>query len=245
MSSTVFTDPLVRLLGDWSAGITLGSVALRLFLSLLLGAIVGYERSTKRHSAGLRTFMLAFLVGTVAALLDSWLMAASGSGILFPVSSATVIGAAIITVHSIFYSSRNQIKGLTTAVALWSAILIGMTFGLGCYTIGLAAFAALLITLFWFPRLERSLKNRSNHFEVHLELKNALCLQDFVTVIRRLGLTIDEIEQNPAYVGSGLSVYSISISVSNEMLHKFKSHTEIIDALKTLDYVYHIEEMRA
>lgn len=70
-------------------------------------------------------------------------------------------------------------------------------------------------------------------------------LQDFVTVFRRLGLTIDEIEQNPAYVGSGLSVYSISISVSNEMLKKYKTHAEIIEALKSLDYVYHIEEMRA
>ncbi len=245
MNPTVFTDPVVRLLGNWSASITLGSVALRLFLTILLGAIVGYERSTKRHSAGLRTFMLAFLVGTVAALLDSWLFSVSGNGMLFPVSAATVIGAAIITVHSIFYSSRNQIKGLTTAVALWSAILIGMALGLGCYTVGLAAFVALLCILLWFPALERSLKNRSNHFEVHLELTNNLCLQDFVTVIRRLGLTIDEIEQNPAYVGSGLSVYSISISVSNDMLRKFKSHTEIIDALKTLDYVYHIEEMRA
>ena len=245
MNYTVFTDPLVRVLGSWAAGITVGSVTLRLCLTMLLGAVIGYERSTKRHSAGLRTFMLAFMVGTVAALLDSWLFTFAAGGIIFPVSAATVIGAAIITVHSVFYSSRNQIKGLTTAVALWFAILIGMALGLGCYTVGLAAFAALLITLYVFPSLEHALKNRSNHFEVHLELTNNLCLQDFVTVIRRLGLTIDEIEQNPAYLGSGLSVYSISISVSNEMLRKFKSHTEIIDALKTLDYVYHIEEMRS
>ena len=245
MNSVVFTDPVVRLLGDWAGSISFGSVALRLFLTMLLGAVIGYERSAKRHSAGLRTFMLAFLAGTVAALLDSWLFSAAGNGISFPVSAATVIGAAIITVHSVIYSSRNQIRGLTTAVALWFAVLVGMAIGLGCYTVGLAAFVAMLCTLFLFPALERSLKNRSNHFEVHLELTNNLCLQDFVTVIRRLGLTIDEIEQNPAYLGSGLSVYSISISVSNEMLRKFKSHTEIIDALKTLEYVYHIEEMRS
>ena len=46
-------------------------------------------------------------------------------------------------------------------------------------------------------------------------------------------------------MGSGLSVYTISISVSSEMLKKYKTHSEIIDALKSLDYVYHIEEMRA
>ena len=105
--------------------------------------------------------------------------------------------------------------------------------------------AALLCALLWFPALEIAFKNRSNHFEIHLELTNSVSLQDFVTVLRRLGITIDEIEQNPAYVGSGLSVYSIAISVSNEMLKKYKSHGEIIEALKTLDYVYHIEEMRS
>ena len=95
------------------------------------------------------------------------------------------------------------------------------------------------------PAFEKDLKNRSNHFEIHLELTNSVSLQDFVTVIRRLGLRIDEIEQNPAYVGSGLSVYSISISVSSEMLKKYKTHAEIIEALKTLDYIYYIEEMRS
>ena len=79
---------------------------------------------------------------------------------------------------------------------------------------------------------------------MHLELTGSVRLQDFVAVLRRLGLHIDEIEQNPAYVGSGLSVYTVSLSVSSEMLKKYKTHAEIIEALKTLDYVNHIEEMR-
>ena len=226
--SPVFTDPIAELLGPWAANITIGSILLRLLLSLTLGAIIGWERSNKRHSAGLRTFMLAFLTGSLASLLDSYIFADSGRTGLYILSGATIIGASVIAVHSVFYSSRNQIKGLTTAVGLWVALVIGIALGMGYYTVALTSF-----------------KNRSNHFEIHLELTNSVSLQDFVTVLRRLGITIDEIEQNPAYVGSGLSVYSISISVSNEMLKKYKSHGEIIDALKTLDYVYHIEEMRS
>ena len=241
----IITDPIAGLLGPWSAGLTVGSILLRVFLSLLMGAFIGWERSNKRHSAGLRTFMLTFLTGTIAAVLDSYTFIAAGRRGHFLLSAGVVIGAAVIAVHSMFYSSRNQIKGLTTAVGLWVASVIGIALGLGCYTVSLAAFAALMCILRWFPPLEAALNNRSNHFEVHLELTNSVSLQDFVTVIRRLGLKIDEIEQNPAYVGSGLSVYSISISVSSEMLKKYKTHTEIIEALKSLDYVYHIEEMRA
>ena len=244
-ANPVFTDPIAQLLGSWASDITIGSILLRLLLSLTLGAIIGWERSNKRHSAGLRTFMLAFLTGSLASLLDSYIFADSGRTGLYILSGATIIGASVIAVHSVFYSSRNQIKGLTTAVGLWVALVIGIALGMGYYTVALTSFAALLCALLWFPALEIAFKNRSNHFEIHLELTNSVSLQDFVTVLRRLGITIDEIEQNPAYVGSGLSVYSISISVSNEMLKKYKSHGEIIDALKTLDYVYHIEEMRS
>ena len=118
----VFTDPIASQLGNWAADITIGSILLRLLLSLVLGAIIGWERSNKRHSAGLRTFMLAFLIGTLAALLDSYVFADSGKSSLFLLSGATIIGASVIAVHSVFYSSRNQIKGLTTAVGLWVAL---------------------------------------------------------------------------------------------------------------------------
>ena len=241
---TVVKDPLSGLLGI-SQALTLGTIMLRIFLSLILGEVIGWERSNKRHSAGLRTFMLAFLIGTVTAILDCCIFAASDNRGMFLLSACVIIGASIIAVHSMFYSSRNQIKGLTTAVGLWISVVIGIALGLGFYTVALVTYIALLCILFWFPPLELAFNNRSNHFEVHLELTSSVCLQDFVTVIRRLGLRIDEIEQNPAYVGSGLSVYTISISVSNEMLKKYKTHTEIIEALKSLDYVYYIEEMRA
>ena len=245
MNTAAVSDPIAQAMGSWASDITVGSILLRVLLSLIMGAVIGWERSNKRHSAGLRTFMLAFLTGTLASLLDSYIFAGSGKRGFFLLAAGTAVGAAVIAVHSVFYSSRNQIRGLTTAVGLWVAIIIGVSLGMGYYTVALTAFAALLCILFWFPPLETALKNRCNHFEVHLELTNSVCLQDFVTVIRRLGLTIDEIEQNPAYVGSGLSVYSIAISVGNEMLKKYKTHSEIIEALKSLEYVYHIEEMRS
>ena len=239
----VISDPIAEMLGPWSSRLSPAAIFLRVLLSLILAAVIGWERSSKRHSAGLRTFMLVSLLGTSAAILDCYIHLLTGRG-FFLLSAAAIIGASTRCIHSVFYSSRNQIKGLTTAVGLWVSIVIGLALGMGYYTLALVSFAALLCALFWFPPLEIALKNRSNHFEIHLELTNSVSLQDFVTVIRQLGMTIDEIELNPAYVGSGLSVYSIAISVSNEMLKKYKTHTEIIEALKTLDFIRHIEEMR-
>ena len=101
-----------------------------------------------------------------------------------------------------------------------------------------------LCILTWFPSIEVYLNNRSNHFEIHLELKNSNYLRDFVTVSRQLGLRIDDIETNQAYVGSGLSVYTITFTIFSAELKKYKTHREIIQALSSLDYIYHIEELR-
>lgn len=233
-------DPISAILGQWSQELNTYSALFRILLSVCLAAVIGCERSSKRHSAGLRTFILVSLVTTVIMLMDIQLAENSG---LYLLSCAAVIGVSIISVNSLLLSSRSQIKGLTTAAGLWGAAIIGLAIGAGYYTISLIVFAVLLSSLSAFPALERYLKNRSNHFEIHLELKDSSFLHNFVTTIRRLGLRIDDIEANPAYANSGLSVYSISISIHSKELKKYKTHTEIVEALRSLEYIYHIEEM--
>ncbi len=240
--NTAYIDPIATLLGGWSSSIGIASAALRIVISMVFSAIIGCERANKRHAAGLRTFILVSFGCTAAAMLDEFFADAIGSTFTV-ISAATVIGIAIISSNSILFSSKNQIKGLTTSVALWTCGIIGLTIGSGLYTISLICFVALIFCLAMLPRMETLLKNRSNHFEIHLELKNKVNLQDFVTTLRKLGLKIDDIEANPAYASSGLSVYSVSLTITGKELKKYKEHREIIDALSTLDYVHFIEEI--
>lgn len=235
-------DVIANLLGDWSKEINTYSTLLKIVLAVFLSAIIGFERSSKRHAAGLRTFILVTLASTVAMIIEIYAFK-NNIGTMLIVSAATIIAVAIISSNTILYSSRNQIKGLTTAVALWASGILGLLIGTGQYTIVLICFAAYLIILSGFPSIEIYLKNRSNHFEIHLELKNSANLQDFITTIRDLGLKVDDIESNPAYISSGLSVYTISLSIVSKELKKYKTHKEIIEALKSIDYIYHIEEI--
>ena len=236
------TDPISKLLGDWSAKLDIWSIILRIACSIIFAAIIGWERSTKRHAAGLRTFMLVSLSATIAMMLDIFLI--QKYSVVMPlISTAFVIGVAIISSNSILYSSKSQIKGLTTAVGLWAVGIAGLLIGAGFYTVSLITFVSLLCCLSLFPSLERRFKNQSNHFEIHLELKHRDDLQNFVTTIRQLGLRIDDIEVNPAYINSGLSVYTIALTIQSGELKKYKTHTEIIEALRSIEYIHHIEEM--
>ena len=216
-------------------------IVFRIILSAVLAAIAGYERSTKRHSAGMRTFTAVSIASTVAAIIEEHLLNAGyTSEWIIP---AVIISVAVLSCPSIFYSSKGQIKGLTTSAGLWTSSIIGIAVGMGMYVLAVIASAALIFTLSILSSIESCLRDRSNHIEIHLELRNKNDLQRFSTTIRRLGMRIDDIELNPAYLNSGLSVYTISFTISSMELRKYKKHSEIIEALKTLDYVAYIEEI--
>lgn len=234
-------DCIVGLLGAWAGELNTGSILLRIALSLVLSSIIGCERSSKRHSAGLRTFMIVSLASTTAAMIEIYMLGC-GQATMW-ITAAVIVGSASISGYSILFSSKVQIKGLTTSAGLWACGIIGIAIGIGLYTASLIAYAALLCSLSFFPAFEKYLKDRSNHFEVHLELKNKTDLGYFTATIRRLGMRIDDIELNPAYLNSGLSVYTVSFTISSQELKKYKKHSEIIEALRSLDYISYIEEI--
>ncbi len=235
-------DPIAKIFGEWSQTINGASICFRMIIAFVMGAILGWERSNKRHAAGLRTFILAILSTTTAMIIDIYFYERNGSS-FFLISGASVLALGILSCNTTLYTSKSQIKGLTTSVALWATGFIGLALGAGLYLTTLIIFIALLFSLSIFPLIEIYLKNRSNHFEVHLELTNASYLKDFVTVLRQLGVRIDDIEANPAYLNSGLSVYTVSLSIIKEELQKYKTHKEIIEALNSLQYVAYVEEM--
>ena len=242
MGDFVALDPINQLTNGWLGEFNIGTIVIRLGLAFLIGAFFGFERSRKRHTAGFRTFTFVALFSTIAALLDIYF--AANYGEVFPaITTAVVLGGAIISGNTLLYSSKNQIKGLTTAVALWLTGIIGASLGAGLYTAGLIGVVLAFITLSFMPKIEVYMKNQSNHFEIHLELKNRNDLVNFTGVIRKLGLKITDIEANPAYANTGLGVYTISLTINSKELKKYKTHAEIIEALSSLEYINCIEEI--
>ena len=94
-------DVIAGLLGPWSAELGLGAILLRAALSVLFSAVIGCERSSKRHAAGLRTFIFVSLAATLAVMLDIYLGISYNGGYLsFLITGAAIIGIAIIGVKS-------------------------------------------------------------------------------------------------------------------------------------------------
>ncbi len=235
------TDYIVKWLGEWSGEVNIASTALKTAVVIIMAVVLGCERSRNRHAAGLRTFIVLSIGSMFAGVADLYFIQTYSTGFPF-MSAAVLIGISIITANTIIYSSKNQIMGLTTSFGVWTMSIVSAILGFGLYTAALIGFAALMIGLLGFSKLEYYIKAKSDHFEIHLELKSRSSLQEFITAAREFGLKVDNIEVNPAYANSGLSVYTVRFTVVDKALGK-KSHSDIIEALSVLDCVYYVEKI--
>ena len=84
-------------------------VIMKIVMAIVAGAVVGWERASKRHSAGLRTFMVVTLSTAVVMMLEVYLHETYGAG--FFILSA----AAVIAVRMRVTASGTE----TSAVSIW------------------------------------------------------------------------------------------------------------------------------
>lgn len=232
-----FVDPLAKVMGEWSYTVTVYSILLRTIIPVLFAFYVGSERSTHGHTAGLKTFILLAMGATSCAIIDQC------TGLTIPVcSGCAIIAIAMLGGNSILFGAKRQIKGLTTSAWIWVCSILGLIVGSGLYTLAIVIIAISIVILQAFPALEKYFKQRSDHFEIHLELRSRNDLQPFMTTLRQLGMRIDDVELNSAFINSGLSVYALRLTIENKELKKYKTHDSIIEALRSIDYISYIEE---
>ena len=98
MGNSFIDDPIAPYLGTWSSDINAYSILFRIFLAAALAALIGCERSSKRHSAGLRTFILVSMSSAVAAMVDLAIMSYNKENFA-AISAASVVSVAMITVQ--------------------------------------------------------------------------------------------------------------------------------------------------
>ena len=99
-------DPIAKLMGEWSATTTAGSIFFKLLIAITISVIIGCERSSKRHSAGLRTFMIMSLASTMVGMLELFIVESFGTNILI-LSGASLIALAMLSSNSILFTSKN------------------------------------------------------------------------------------------------------------------------------------------
>ncbi|EJL74266.1 MgtC/SapB family protein [Chryseobacterium populi] len=129
---------------------------LLIFISVLLGILIGAEREYRNKSAGLRTFILVCFGSCLFTILS----------IKIGVENPDRLAANIITGigflgAGVIFKGDNKIDGITTATTIWATASIGMAVGSGYVYLSLLGTVLVLLILSSLNYLQNFIDN--NH----------------------------------------------------------------------------------
>ena len=183
--------------------LTYGEIVIRLFLSALLGSIVGLERERLDWAAGLRTHMLVSVGATVFMLVSAFGFSDAlghSNVVLDPsrVAAQVVSGIGFLGAGTIIFR-REIIRGLTTAASLWTVAAIGLSVGEGLYVAATCATGVVLIILVGVKPIEKRLftDRRSQNITLLVDRKK-VSLQTIESSIEQVELQMLHILIQPS-----------------------------------------------
>ncbi|MBC7329497.1 MgtC/SapB family protein [bacterium] len=165
-------------------------VALRLFVSLFLSAIVGWQREIAQRPAGLRTHMLVCLGSTLLTIVSVSIVGTDPMRL----ASGIVTGIGFIGAGTIIRSTPTEVRGLTTAASIWMIAGVGIAVGVGFYWGAIIATFFAYIILVLLKRVERGF-HRERERIITIEGKNRPgLLGEIGTILGNYGIDIRDIE---------------------------------------------------
>ena len=131
--------------------------ALRIFIAMLFGAVIGLERERRRQPAGFRTHAVLAVGSALLSIVSIYIPSVYGTGVNVDpsrIASQVVSGIGFLGAGAILRMGIS-VKGLTTAASLWTTAGIGLAVGAGMYLLSLFSTLVLLVVLSLMSKFER------------------------------------------------------------------------------------------
>ena len=170
------------LTNNFTGALTVEVVAFRLFIAVLFGGIVGYEREKNNRPAGFRTHILVCFGAAIVSMVQDQLrldildlarnesiaVASVIKTDLGRLGAQVISGIGFLGAGSIMKEKGETVGGMTTAAGIWATGCVGLGIGWGFYNIAVAAIVFMLLIMVSFKKFESKLvrKARLIKFEV-------------------------------------------------------------------------------
>lgn len=216
------------------------SITLRLFLATFCGGMIGLERGRKGQAAGCRTHMLV-CIGSALVVMTNIFVVQKYS----PNSDPTRIGAQVVSgigflgAGTIIVTSKNQIKGLTTAAGLWASACMGLAIGVGFYELAIIGNIFIFVIIAFVNKLDKKVYGVSKNMDVYVEFDDAHTLKRLIEFGRKHDLFIENIQiikNKNVDLGRNATIFRIKSKVNVD-------HSQIITDLSDISGVSYIEEV--
>lgn len=132
--------------------------------ALILGLLLGYERSYHGRAAGMRTYGLVCLASAGLTVIVGYSELWYGGHGSMAINAAPIIQGIITGLGflgaGVIIKEGYTISGLTTAASIWSAAAVGVLVGVGFYVSAMLLTVLSTIVMMWVSKLEAWLPSR-------------------------------------------------------------------------------------
>jgi putative Mg2+ transporter-C (MgtC) family protein len=184
--------------------ISFPTILLRLSVALVLGTLVGLERESRDHEAGMRTNALVALGTALFTIISAF----GFLGFLdlahiqidpTRIASYVVAGIGFLGGGVIFLRQESErVKGVTTAATIWVVAAIGMACGAGLLWEAVTVTTLTLIILVGFRYIETLLlhgrKSNVRHIHIETTAAEAQFISRVYEICKRNSIPIDGLD---------------------------------------------------
>ncbi len=219
---------------------TLPAVAVRLFLAVLCGGLIGLERTFRRRPAGMRTHMLICLGASMTTLTSQYLLLYMNYYTdMARLGAQVVAGIGFIGAGTIIVTQHQKVKGLTTAAGLWTAAIVGLSLGAGFYEGGLTVTGMVLLAEILFSQLERLILRKSPEMNLYIHYAEANTMDRILSYLREhqikiLSMQITRLKETPNHTPTAIFLLR---------LHRRIRRADVIKGLYGVEGVISIDEL--
>lgn len=220
--------------------LNLTSITVRVVLSLILGGIIGMERSRKNRPAGFRTYMLVCLSATLVMMTNQFIYKFYGGSDPARLGAQVISGIGFLGAGTIIVTSRSQVRGLTTAAGLWAAACLGLAIGIGFYEGAIIVGIVIVLIMTFFKNIDNWLTSNNKYITIYASFTSIENFDNFIEFCKSLNIRVNDIELNK---NTGFKDDLGIIAILNLVNDKRCSHVEIIQSLSAFEGLNHIEEL--
>lgn len=219
--------------------LSIAELLVRISLAMVLGGAIGFERGMKNKTAGLRTYLLVTIGAAIVMMTNQYIFQVFQIGDPVRMGAQVVSGIGFLGAGTIVVTTKNQIKGLTSAAILWASAANGLAIGIGAYEIAIVATVSLYLVIEIVHRLDFIVEKNREKYSLYIEVDKTLNLEEFLSYAQKRDIDITSIEY--AKTGTGFS-NSLPLILAIRK-HEYYTYDEIFRIVHSYAGVYYLEKL--
>ena len=212
------------------------SVIVRFVLALLCGGIIGIERELKHRPAGFRTHMLVSVGSAAVCILGQYLVEVGYATDISRLGAQVISGIGFLGAGTIIMTHKQQIKGLTTAAALWASACIGLAVGAGFYEGAIIGTLIIYLIVALLVKVNKRVWRETKHVKVYVELDENGTLSELIGRLKSQGAHISGVEMERG--ADGIASVLLNLVYEEGVSREFVTEQiESIGGVISVDYL--------